>query len=370
MDGYTEGSGESAWLSSRKDFLRLVGAAGVGVTIVPILATACVPPGGKLDERALANVGPKGQQDWKVSEGTGSCDVRPPVVAFEDATFGFAQSENNNPWRIAQTASMRSAAEAHGVTLIVTDAQSSTPKQVSDIQDMVAQGVDLLFVPPREEEGMAPALESAREANVPVFFVDREANARICKQYVTFMGSDFVRQGERAAEWLARATNGKAKIVELQGTVGASVTADRGKGFRQGLKGYPGMEVIASQSGNFTRADGQNVTEQIIGAFPELTALYAQNDEMAIGAIQALKDGGFTPGKDVTVVSVDGERDALQAIIEGELGATVETNPRFGPLAFDTARKFFSGQPVPERIFVQDRLFDKSNAKKYVGSAY
>ena len=370
MDGHTGRGEAAARLRSRKDFLRLAGASGVGVAFIPILATACVPPGGKLDQRALARVGPKGQQDWKVSEGVGSCDVKPPDVAFEDATFGFAQSENNNPWRIAQTASMRSAAEANGVTLIVTDAQSSTPKQVSDIQDMVAQGVDLLFVPPREEEGMAPALESAREANVPVFFVDREANAKICKQYITFMGSDFVRQGERAAEWLAKATNGKAKIVELQGTLGASVTADRGKGFRQGLKGHPGMEVIVSQTGNFTRADGQTVTEQVIGAYPELTAVYAQNDEMAIGAIQALKDGGFTPGKDVTVVSVDGERDALQAIIKGELGATVETNPRFGPLAFDTAKKFLSGQPVPERIFVQDHLFDKSNAKKYVGSAY
>ena len=323
-----------------------------------------------MDQRALAKVGQKGQQDWKVSEGVGSCHVKPPNVALEDAAFGFAQSENNNPWRIAQTASMRSAAEANGVELIVTDAQSSTPKQVSDIQDMVAQGVDMLFVPPREEEGMAPALESAAGANVPVFFVDREAKAKICKQYITFMGSDFVRQGERAAEWLAKATGGKAKIVELQGTVGASVTADRGKGFREGIKKHPGMKVIASQTGNFTRADGQNVTEQIIGAYPDLTAVYAQNDEMAIGAIQALTDAGYAPGKDVTVVSVDGEQDALQAIIDGTLGATVETNPRFGPLAFDTARKFLSGQPVPKRIFVQDRLFDKSNAKKFVKSAY
>jgi len=137
---------------------------------VPLFAAACVPPGGKLDQRALAKVGQKGQQDWKVSEGVGSCDVKPPNVGLEDAAFGFAQSENNNPWRIAQTASMRSAAEANGVELIVTDAQSSTPKQVSDIQDMVAQGVDVLFVPPREEEGMAPALESG--ADLP----DSQAN--------------------------------------------------------------------------------------------------------------------------------------------------------------------------------------------------
>ena len=370
MNDRTGGSGTPTGHRSRRDFLRIAGAAGIGVAVLPIIGTACVPPGGKLDQRALAKVDPKGQQDWKVSEGVGSCGVKPPDVVFEDATFGFAQSENNNPWRIAQTASMRSAAEANSVELIVTDAQSSTPKQVSDIQDMVAQGVDVLFVPPREEEGMAPALEYAASANVPVFFVDREANAQICEQYITFMGSDFVRQGERAAGWLARATGGEAKIVELQGTLGASVTADRGEGFRKGLKGHPNMEVIASQTGNFTRADGQTVTEQIIGAYPELTAVYAQNDEMAIGAIQALEDGGFTPGKDVTVVSVDGERDALQAIIDGTLGATVETNPRFGPLAFDTARKFLSGQAVPERIFVQDHLFDKGNARKFVGSAY
>jgi ribose transport system substrate-binding protein len=370
MNGHIGGGEPVAGLRSRRDFLRIAGAAGIGAALLPVFATACVPPGGKLDQRALAKVRPKGQQNWKVSEGVGSCDVKPPGVAFEDATFGFAQSENNNPWRIAQTASMRNAAEANGVELIVTDAQSSTPKQVSDIQDLVAQGVDVLFVPPREEEGMAPALESAREANVPVFFVDREANAEICKQYITFMGSDFVRQGERAAEWLDKATGGKAKIVELQGTLGASVTADRGEGFRRGIKKHLGMQVIASQTGNFTRADGQTVTEQIIGAYPDLTAVYAQNDEMAIGAIQALKDGGFTPGKDVTVVSVDGERDALQAIIKGELGATVETNPRFGPLAFATAKKFLSGQAVPERIFVQDHLFDKSNAEQFVKTAY
>jgi ABC-type sugar transport system substrate-binding protein len=132
---------------------------------------------------------------------------------------------------------MRSAAEANSVTLIVTDAQSSTPKQVSDIQDMVAQGVDLLFVPPREEEGMAPALESAREANVPVFFVDRQANAEICKQYITFMGSDFVRQGERAAKW-ARKTGPERgavlravaeKIRESKEELAQLVVAEKGK---------------------------------------------------------------------------------------------------------------------------------------------
>jgi galactofuranose transport system substrate-binding protein len=318
----------------------------------------------------VSNVGPEGQQDWQVPSDADYCDVQPPNVSFGSATFGFAQTENNNPWRIAQTESMRNAAEENGVEIVITDAQSNTPKQVSDIQDMIAQGVDVLFIPPREEQGLEPALQSAREAGVPVFLVDREANAEICEDYISFMGSNFVEQGERAAEWLVEATNGKAKVAELQGTVGASVTADRGEGFKSVIDENSGMEIVASQSGNFNRAEGQNVMEQILGGNPDLDAVYAHNDEMAIGAIQALKDAGRKPGEDVTVVSVDGTRDALQAIIDGDLGATVETNPRFGPLAFDTAERFLSGEQIPTKITVQDRLFDKSNAAQFIDSAY
>jgi galactofuranose transport system substrate-binding protein len=342
----------------------------LAVVALALLATACTPPAANMVNRAVSDVGPEGQQDWEVPSDADYCNVEPPNVDFESATFGFAQTENNNPWRIAQTESMRNAAEENGVELIVTDAQSNTPKQVSDIQDMVAQGVDVLFIPPREEQGLEPALQSAREVGVPVFLVDREANAEICEDYIGFMGSNFIQQGERTAEWLVQATNGKAKIAELQGTVGASVTADRGEGFKSVIDENSGMEIIASQSGNFNRAEGQNVMEQILGGNPDLDAVYAHNDEMAIGAIQALKDAGRKPGEDVTVVSVDGTRDALQAIIDGDLGATVETNPRFGPLAFDTAKKFLSGEQVPTKITVQDHLFDKGNATQFIDSAY
>ena len=334
-----------------------------------LLAAACTPPAANMVNRAVSDVGPEGQQDWQVPSDADYCDVQPPNVSFGSATFGFAQTENNNPWRIAQTESMRNAAEENGVEIVITDAQSNTPKQVSDIQDMIAQGVDVLFIPPREEQGLEPALQSAREAGVPVFLVDREANAEICEDYISFMGSNFVEQGERAAEWLVEATNGKAKVAELQGTVGASVTADRGEGFKSVIDENSGMEIVASQSGNFNRAEGQNVTEQILGGNPDLDAVYAHNDEMAIGAIQALKDAGRKPGEDVTVVSVDGTRDALQAIIDGDLGATVETNPRFGPLAFDTAERFLSGEQIPTKITVQDRLFDNSNAAQFIDLA-
>ena len=220
----------------------------LAVVALVLLAMACTPPAGNLVNRATSETDPKAQQDWEVPSDADYCDVKPPNVDFKSATFGFAQTENNNPWRIAQTESMRNAAEENGVKLIVTDAQSNTPKQVSDIQDMVAQGVDVLFIPPREEEGIEPALKAARDAGVPVFMVDREANAEICRDYLTFMGSDFVQQGERAAQWLVDATDGKAKIAELQGTVGASVTADRGKGFKNVIDENPDMEIVASQS--------------------------------------------------------------------------------------------------------------------------
>ena len=344
--------------------------SSLAVVALALLATACTPPAANLVNRAVSDVGPEGQQDWEVPSDADYCNVQPPNVDFESATFGFAQTENNNPWRIAQTESMRNAAEENGVEIVVTDAQSNTPKQVSDIQDMIAQGVDILFIPPREEEGLEPALKAARDAGVPVFMVDREANAEICEDYIGFMGSNFIEQGERAAEWLVDATSGKAKIAELQGTVGASVTADRGEGFKTVIDENPGMEMVASQSGNFNRAEGQNVMEQVLGGNPDLDAVYAHNDEMAIGAIQALKDAGRKPGEDVTVVSVDGTRDALQAIIDGDLGATVETNPRFGPLAFDTARRFLSGEQVPTKITVQDHLFDSGNAAQFIDSAY
>ena len=159
--------------------------------------------------------------------------------------------------------------------------------------------------------------------------------------------------------------------MELTGTPGASVTADRAKGFREAIAKHPGMQVIASQTGNFSRATAQGVMQNIAQARGrEITAVYAHNDEMALGAIQGLKAAGLNPGKGVLVVSVDGERAALEAIERGELGATVESNPRFGPLAFATIEKVRRGEAVEPKILMTDRFFDKSNASQFKADAY
>ena len=286
---------------------------------------------------------------------------------------GFSQMENNGPWRIAETNSMKEEARKRGekFELVVTDAQGQTSKQVSDVEDLIARRVKAIFLAPREFEGLAPAIQAAKQAGIPVFLIDREAAGKAGEDYVTFIGSNFVEEGQRAGEWLAKQSNGKAGIVELTGTAGSSVANDRSQGFKTAIKYKPEMQIIASQTGDFTRATAQKVMENIIQSKgKEITAVYAHNDEMALGAIQALQAAGMKPGKDVLVVSVDGEKAALQAITQGTMNVSVECNPRFGPIAFDTLEKHLNGEKVPTKIIVPDRFFDQNNAQQFVNEAY
>jgi galactofuranose transport system substrate-binding protein len=285
---------------------------------------------------------------------------------------GFSQTENDGPWRIAETKSMQDEAARRGYELIVTDARGDTANQVSNLEDLIAQRVDAIFLAPREAQGFEGPLQAARDAGIPVFLIDRElSGAQPGRDYVTFIGSNFIEEGRRAGEWLAKQTNGKAGIIELLGTAGSSVANDRHQGFADAIKGHPEMRIIASQDANFTRAQGQRVMENLIQAHGSaITAVYTHNDEMALGAIQALKTRNMNPGKDVLVVSVDGQKSALEAITRGEMNATVECNPRFGPIAFDTLEKFRRGEQIPPKIIVPDRFFDASNAAQFVAEAY
>lgn len=286
---------------------------------------------------------------------------------------GFSQTENIGPWRIAETNSIKEEAAKRKKTydFLMTDAQGQTSKQFADIEDLIARQVDIIFLAPREYEGLTPALEAARTAKIPVFLIDREAAGRPGEHFVSFLGSDFIAQGRRVGKWLAQATDAKASIVELTGTAGSSVAIDRAKGFRDAIASYPNMKIIATQTADFSRAAAQRVMENIIQSKgSDITAVYAHNDEMALGAIQALKSAGMKPGKDVIICSIDGQKTALEAIIRGELGVSVESNPRFGPLVFATMEEYFAGKKIPPRIILKDRLFDVTNAKDFVDEAY
>ncbi|HEV2067128.1 MAG TPA: ABC transporter substrate-binding protein [Thermomicrobiales bacterium] len=315
----------------------------------------------------------------------------PPLEQKDQYTVGFSQVEMNNPWRIAQTESMQEEAEARGHELVYTEAGGSEAKQIADVDSMIAQQVDLIFLAPRSETPLAQAVLKAKDAGIPVILLDRDVDHAIAEpgeDYVCFIGSNFIQEGARAAAWLAETMGGTAQIIELEGTTGSSPAIDRQKGFRDYLAGtynpeenggipdappeggFPDMQIVASQTGDFARDEGFRVFETLYQANPTANAVYAHNDEMALGAIAALEAQGKVPGQDITIVSVDGSRDALQAIIDGKLGATVECNPRFGPIAFDTMEKYANGEEIPTTIINEDKFFDESNAEEFIDEAY
>jgi len=295
-------------------------------------------------------------------------------VDLANATVGFSQSEKEaNPFRVAETQSIRDEAKKVGVKrLIVTNANSQLNKQISDVQDLVARGVDALIVAPLNSEGLEPALAAARKRDIPVVTVDRKLTGpEHCKDYLTFIGSDFVEQGRRAAEAMIKATGGKGNVAILLGSSGNNVTEDRNKGFLETVKQKaPGLKVVAQQTGEFLREKGQSVTEQLIQSNPDISAIYAHNDEMALGALVALRSGGKQPGEEVKVVSVDGTRNAVRAITRGDMNAVIESNPRFGPLAFGVLQKFWNGEEVRENTIISDRAYDETNAEQSLDSAY
>lgn len=297
-----------------------------------------------------------------------------PVLEQKDVyKVGFAQSENNNPWRIAETNSFKDIAEQCHWQIIISDAASSASKQVSDIDSMIAQDVDVLFIPPREERPLVPAVKKAKARGIPVFLVDRKVDETIVKpgeDYVSFLGSDFIKQGEVAAELLAKLSGGKGKIIQLEGTTGATSSREHKIGFDRIIAKYPEMEIVASQSGDYARDKGRKVMETLLQAHPDVTLVWAHNDEMALGAIRAIEAAGKVPGKDIIVGGKDGTRDGLQSILDGKMEFIVESSPKFGPMACDAMQRYAKGEKLPTWLKVNDRVFDKTNAAKYIDDAF
>jgi len=292
--------------------------------------------------------------------------------SLKGATVGFSQSEKEaNPFRIAETQSMKDEASKQGVKLETTNANSQLPKQIADIKTLLAKNVDVLIVAPLNSSGLEPALNAAAKKGVPIVTVDRKLDTGFCQNWITFIGSNFEQQGHRAGQAIIKATGGKGNVAILLGSSGNNVTTDRTKGFVDELKAKaPGLKIVAQQTGDFARGKGQQVTEQLLQANPDISAIYAENDEMALGALVAIEDAGKEAGKDIKVVSVDGTRNAVQEIVDGRMNAVIESNPRFGPLAFKVATDFLAGKTVKENVVIKDRAYDSSNAKSDVDSAY
>lgn len=285
-----------------------------------------------------------------------------PKLDLKTATVGFSQSEaTSNPFRDTETKSITAEAKKLGIRLIQRNANGNISQQNTDIENLIAQGAKALIVAP-ENAGVAPALAQAKAKHIPVITIDRTVNGKPCSDFVNFIGSNFLGQAKIAADDLGAALKGKGQVVVLQGTSGNNVAVDRTNGFNQELKAkFPAMKIVASQTANFDQATGQKVMAQLLQSHPDITGLYAENDTMALGAIQAIRAAGKVPGKDIQIVAIDGTRDCAQDVANGVMYSDIETNPRFGPLAFTSLQNFYSSG-TPTKIIIADHHFTKDNA--------
>jgi galactofuranose transport system substrate-binding protein len=278
---------------------------------------------------------------------------------------GFAQTGAESAWRTANSESIKAEAAKRGIDLKFSDAQGKQENQIRAVRSFITQGVDAIVIAPIVETGWDPVLREAKKAKIPVLLTDRTIQTSDESLYACFIGSDFYEEGRMAADWLAKHVNGKGNIVELQGTPGSAPANERRKAFADAIKKYPGLKIIDSQSGNFERSRGKEVMEAFLKKHGKaINVVYAHNDDMALGAAQAIEQAGLKPGKDITMVSIDAIGEAVKAVADGRLNCTVECSPLFGPKVYDTISQILAGEKVPKKAFNKDELFDSTNAAK------
>ena len=321
-----------------------------------------------------------------------ACNKPPEETAARKIIVGFSQIGSESDWSTANTLSVKGAAEKRNIDLRFVDGQQKQENQIRALRSFIDQKVDVIAISPVVDTGWQTVLEEVKAAGIPVILSGREVKVTDPSLYVTFIGSDFVEEGRNAARWFIEKTQGDLKVFELQGTPGASCAIDRGKGFREVIAACPRIKIIKSQDGDFTSAKGKAVIEAFLKTpeGKEFNALYAHNDNMALGAIQAIKAAGRKPGTDIKIVSIDAVRGAFEAMIAGEMNCTIECNPLLGPKLFDVVEailaakrlgvlstrhnllkpdllKVLGGEAFNKRLSVAEGVFDQSVAKKLIG---
>ncbi|MFI9489225.1 ABC transporter substrate-binding protein [Promicromonospora sp. NPDC052451] len=280
-------------------------------------------------------------------------------------TLGFSQVGAESGWRAANTKSIQDTLTAeNGFDLKFSDAQQKQENQIQAIRSYITQGVDVIAFSPVVETGWDAVLQEAKAAGIPVILTDRAVDSSDETLYESFIGSDFVKEGEMAGEWAVEQYDGEGyQAVELQGTTGAAPAIDRKEGFESAIAGSD-IEIIDSQTGNFTRAEGKTVMEGFLNAHDDIDLVFAHNDDMGLGAIEAIEAAGLTPGEDIKIITIDAVKDGMQALADGKINYIVECNPLLGPDLAEIAQKVIAGEEVEKRIVVQDEAFDQEAAKE------
>ncbi|GIP43599.1 LacI family transcriptional regulator [Paenibacillus sp. J45TS6] len=282
-------------------------------------------------------------------------------------TLGFSQVGAESGWRSANTKSIQDSAKEAGYTLKFSDAQQKQENQIKALRSFIQQKVDVISFSPVVESGWDTVLKEAKDAGIPVILTDRAVDSKDTSLYVTFLGSDFVEEGRKAGQWLTEQYKDAAEdinIVELQGTTGSAPANDRMQGFKEVISSNPNLKIIASQTGDFTRAKGKEVMQAFLKAHKDIDVLYAHNDDMALGAIQAIEAAGLKPGEDIKIISVDAVKDGMQAASEGKINFIVECNPLLGPQLMKVVQDVVDGKSVEARIVTEETTFTSEEAKE------
>ncbi|GHC79103.1 LacI family transcriptional regulator [Nocardiopsis terrae] len=278
-------------------------------------------------------------------------------------TLGFAQVGAESGWRTANTESIQQAAEEAGIDLQFSDAQQKQENQIRSIRSYIQQDVDVIAFSPVVETGWDAVLLEAQRADIPVILTDRAIDSEDDSLYETFLGSDFVEEGRKAGRWLVDNSDGPTNVVELQGTTGAAPAIDRKEGFEEAVSGSSDIEVIATQDGDFTRSGGKEVMEAFLNSHDDIDVVYAHNDDMGLGAIEAIRAAGLEPGEDIRIITVDAVRAGMEALAEGEINFIVECNPLLGEQLMELVEQVAAGEEVTKRIEVEETTFTQEEAE-------
>nr|WP_202107081.1 ABC transporter substrate-binding protein [Agromyces seonyuensis] len=285
--------------------------------------------------------------------------------ALDELVVGFAQVGAESGWRTANTKDIQASFEDAGIELKFSDAQQKQENQIKAIRSYIQQGVDYIAFSPVVETGWDAVLNEAKAAGIPVVLTDRAVDSKDTSLYVSFLGSDFIEEGKKAGQWVldeyADATE-PVNIVQLEGTTGAAPAIDRAEGFADVISENENLQVIASQTGDFTRAGGKQVMEAMLKANPDIDLVYAHNDDMGLGAIEAIEAAGLVPGQDIKIVTVDAVHDGMQALADGKINFIVECSPLLGKQLVDIITTLNEGGTVEPRIITEETTFTQEQA--------
>jgi len=331
--------------------------------LLQMLLAACDRTGGQEVHNQLATTDSQPQPAV-------STDLEGQPAEERQIVLGFSQLGSESDWRKANTRSIQEAAREAGIRLLFENAEQSQEKQFEAIRSFIEQKVDVIAISPVVEFGWEPILEEARQAGIPVILSDRAVQVSDPTLYVTTIGSDFFEEGRKAGKYLldkVRDRPGPIRIVELQGTKDSSPTIERAGGFREVISTRSDLTIERVEYADFTLDQGRQSMREILRDMgDEIDVLFAHNDDMAIGAIEAIEEYGLRPGKDIIIISVDGTRKAFEMMVEGKINCVVECNPLLGPILMQAVREIIEGHTLPKRIVPPESVYTEVMAKREV----